>query len=68
MEQQQVSVSVNYHGLPDYLRKEAIRRAASGLGMRLSDLMLGRVEFGLSALDPSTERRNLITLIRTSIQ
>lgn len=61
------AVSVNYHGLPDYLRKEAIARAKADLRLSLADLMRGRAEFGLSHRDPETERRAIVDVIRTTI-
>ncbi|MCW5900466.1 MAG: hypothetical protein KIT10_14475 [Flavobacteriales bacterium] len=61
------AVSVNYHGLPEYLRKEAIAMARQELNLGLKDLMLGRAEFGLSHRHPETDRRNLTDVTRTTI-
>lgn len=56
------AVSVNYHGLPEYLRKQAASAAARYLGLSLRDLMMGRAEFRLSALNKETERRTIVSL------
>lgn len=60
-------ISVNYHGLPDYLRCEATRRARAALGLGLADLMKGRAEFLLSPRDAETDRRTIVEVIRTTI-
>ena len=60
-------VSVNYHGLPEYLKKHGIRRAKAGLGLGLTDLMKGRAEFLLSPRDPETGMRAIVEITRTSI-
>lgn len=60
-------VSVNYHGLPDYLKQDGIRRAKSGLGLGLADLMQGRAEFVLSPRDPETDERTIVEVLRTTI-
>lgn len=62
----QRTVSVNYHNLPDYLRKEGVALAKQELGLTLTDLMKGRAEFGLSAKDPATERRAIVDVIHTT--
>jgi hypothetical protein len=61
------TVCVNYHGLPAYLKQEAIRRARAGLGLGLSDLMLGRAEFRLSPRHPETDKRSIVEILRTTI-
>lgn len=42
------TVTVNYHGLPNYLRPEACQLARRKFSMTLSDLMRGKLLFNLS--------------------
>lgn len=59
-------ISVSYHGLPKYLKGEAVKRAKSSLGLTLSDLMLGRAEFLLSEYQ-ELSGRSIVEVVRTSI-
>lgn len=59
-------ISVSYHGLPKYLKSEAVKRARSGLGLTLRDLMDGRAEFLLSEHQEFTGR-TILDVVRTTI-
>lgn len=60
------AISVNYHGLPKYLKKQAVKRAKESLGLGLSDLLAGRAEFRLSPYYESTGR-TITEVVRTTI-
>lgn len=53
------TVTVNYHGLPNYLRPEACQLARRKFSMTLSDLMRGKLHFNLSPRHPQTDRRTI---------
>ncbi len=59
-------ISVSYHGLPKYLKSEAVKRAKASLGLTLADLMEGRAEFLLSECQDFAGR-NIVEVTRTSI-
>ncbi len=59
-------ISVSYHGLPKYLKSEAVKRAEAGLGLTLRDLMDGRAEFLLSEYQDFVGR-TIVEVTRTSI-
>lgn len=59
-------ISVSYHGLPKYLKSEAVKRAKATLGLTLRDLMDGRAEFLLSE-HQAFVGRSIVEVTRTSI-